>query len=531
MFDLLIQNAMIYDGTGNPAYKGDVAVKDGKIVAIGFGLGEAKEVVDAKGLALSPGFIDAHSHADATLFHYPQRNHVLEMGVTTEITGMCGVSLSPTVENYDKAFLDRYNSTSAFHTRYFSRTKDQLDAMDQLSLGPNQALFVGHGLLRLSVMGTEMREPTDEEMKKMQSMLAQAMEDGAFGLTTGLSYVPGIYSNSKELIELSKAMAPYGGIYSSHSRSESAGLFKSVQECIDIAREAKVSVNISHFKMVGKTFWPRCDEALKMIEDANEQGLDVTVDCYPYCAVSTTTTSAIPARFLTSENGGFVKRLENPEIVEEIRKEIYEIDDPSWDNSALHVGLENFLIVGADCTPEVVGKTYAQVGEEWGVSGFDAMIELFRRNDGKLRDVRFAMKEENVEKILAHPLCVVGSDGTYTHGRDKMTHPRAIGSFPRFLGHYVREKGILSREEGVRRCTGKTADRYGLEGKGYIKVGYDADLVLFDYDTIIDRADFYKPFQHNEGIHKVIVNGVTVVEDNIANGNYAGKAIRRKIAK
>jgi N-acyl-D-aspartate/D-glutamate deacylase len=324
-------------------------------------------------------------------------------------------------------------------------------------------------------------------------------------------------------------MQPYGGIYSSHSRSESAGLFKSVQECIDIARQARVRVVISHFKCTGKTFWGHCAPALAMIDEANRQGLDVHLDAYPYIACSTTTTSAIPARFLEQGPEAFAQSLNNPKIVEEIRREIFEIDDPSWDNSALHVGLENFLIVGADETPEFVGKTYAQVGQDLGISPFDAMIRLLRLNHGMIRDLRYSMCEENVEMILKHPRCVVGSDGMYAKGRDPMCHPRAIGTFPRYLGHYIRKRKILSPQEGIRRITGQTADLYGLKGKGYIRPGYDADLVLFDFDRICDRGDFQNPFRPNEGIHQVYMNGQLVLQDNESTGIFVGKCLNSRM--
>jgi len=353
------------------------------------------------------------------------------------------------------------------------------------------------------------------------------MEAGALGFSTGLSYVPGIYGDTHELIEISKAAAKHGGTYISHSRSESAGLFKAIQECIDIARHANIPVQVSHLKIVGKTFWPRCGEMLAMFDAAQREGLQVTMDAYPYVAVSTSTTSAIPARFLDKGKEAFGEMLKNPAVVEEIRREIFEIDDPSWDNSAYHVGLDKFLIAGADYTPEHEGKTYAQVGEELGISPFDAMVKLLIANKGQIRDIRFAMCEENLEAILRHPLCTVGSDGTFVHGYHKLSHPRAFGSFPRFLGRYVRGRKIMSREEGIRRMTGMPADRFGLTGKGYILPGMDADLVLFDYDTIIDQADFRDCFQPNIGIHRVYMNGRLVLQDNEPTGIREGKYLMR----
>lgn len=524
MFDLLIKNATVYDGTGAEPFLGDVAVLDGKIAAIGHDLGAAKETVDAQGLSLSPGFIDSHSHADGTVFAHPERHHVLKMGVTTEVCGTCGTSYAP-VNTDDTAVLYDLVGTSAFGHRFFKTFRQELDAINALPLGPNLAIFTGHTPLRYSAMGTQNRAPTPEELQNMQKELAQAMQDGALGYTTGLSYVPGIYSKKDELVALAKAMAPYGGIYASHSRSESAGLYKSVQECIDIAAEAGVTVVISHFKCTGKTFWNRCEPALKMIDEANSRGLQVHLDAYPYIACSTTTTSAIPSRFLDRGPEAFAQSLSDSKIVEAIRKEIFEIDDPSWDNSALHVGLENFLIVGAEQTPEFVGLTYAQVGEKLGITPFDAMIRLLRLNQGLVRDVRYSMCEENVETILRHPRCTVGSDGIYAKGRDTTCHPRAIGTFPRYLGHYIRDRKILSPQEGIRRITGQPADLYRLKGKGYIRPGYDADLVLFDFDRIIDHATFQDPFRDNEGISRVYMAGKLVLQDHMPTGTYVGKCL------
>ena len=527
MFDFIIKNATIYDGSGAPSYVSDVAVKDGKIAAIGRDLGEAAEVLDAEGLSLAPGFIDSHSHADNSILWHPERTHVLRQGITTEIAGQCGVTLSPVPAGTPLSLCKSLVGSSEYGDNFFPTMQEELDAVRKMKMGPNQAYFAGHAPIRFSAMGYENRKADDADIARMQQLLEDCMEAGALGFSTGLSYTPGIYSDSRELIEVTKAAAKHGGMYVSHSRSESAGLFKAVQECIDIARYADIPVNISHLKVVGKTFWPRCGEMLGMIDKANREGLKVTMDAYPYIAVSTSTTSAIPARFLDKGKEAFGESLKNPAIVEEIRKEIFEIDDPSWDNSAFHVGLDKFLIAGADYTPEYQGKTYAQVGEEWGMDPFDAMVKLLIANKGQIRDIRFAMCEENLEAILAHPLCSLGTDGSFVKGRDKLSHPRAFGSFPRFLGRYVRERKIMSREEGIHRMTGMPAARFGLTGKGFIRPGMDADLVLFDYDTVIDQADFQDCFKPNIGIHRVYMNGKLVLQDNEPTGVLEGQYLMR----
>lgn len=522
MFDLLIKNALIYDGSGEKPFSGDVAVKDGKIAAIGNVTGDAVKTVDAKGLSLAPGFIDCHSHSDTALYRDPHRVHVLRMGVTTEIAGQCGYSSSPFLPSMTEQSKNFVNMDKG---PVFETLHEQIEEISKWELGTNQIYFTGHGILRPDAMELANRPATDDEIAKMQDLLTESIQQGSLGVSTGLSYVPGIYSDTHELTELGRAAGMSGGIYTTHSRSESMGLFDSVAECIHISKEGKVPVNISHFKCVGKPFWKRCEEALAMIDQANAEGADITLDCYPYIAASTTTLSAMPPRFLDHGAVAFAKSLEDPEIVEAIRKEIYEINDPSWDNSLYYVGAENFLVVRALETPWAIGKTYAEIGKQLGIEPFDAIMYMLKANNGTVYECRFSMCEENVEMILKHPNCMVGSDGIYQPG-EASAHPRAFGTFPRYLGHYIRDRKILSREEGIRRITGMPAHRYGLKGKGEIKVGFDADLVLFDYDTIIDHADFLDPFKPNEGIHQVYIDGKLVLEDNEPTGVWAGKYLK-----
>lgn len=525
MYDLIISNAKIYDGTGKSAYYGSVAVKDGKIATVSREtLDNAREIIDAEGLALAPGFIDSHSHSDSTIFADPHRVHVLRMGVTTEIAGQCGGSRSPAMDSMTDQTREFLASK---HSPYFPSMAQQLKAMENLELGPNQHYFTGHNLLRAGAMQLAARDATEDEISVMQRALNQAIMEGSAGLSTGLSYVPGIYSNTHELTELGRTAGQCGGMYVTHSRSESMGLFDSVAECIHIAKEGNVPVNISHFKCVGKVFWERCEEALGMIDNALAEGADLTLDAYPYVAASTTTLSAIPPRFLDQGAVAFAKSLEDPAVVEAIRKEIYEINDPSWDNSMYYVGLENFLIVRAENTPWAVGKTYAEAAQILGMEPFDGVVHLLKANNGQINECRFSMCEENVEMILKHPKCMVGSDGIFNPG-DVACHPRAMGTFPRYLGHYIRDRKILSREEGIHRITGMPARRYGLKSKGEIKVGYDADLVLFDFDRIRDHADFIDPFKPNEGIHQVFMGGKCVLMDNEPTGIWVGKYIKNE---
>lgn len=521
MYDLQIRSALVYDGTGAEAYHANVTVQDGKIVYIGEQTHEAKKVVNADGLCLSPGFIDVHSHSDNVITKDPHRTHVLKMGVTTEIAGQCGISASPIGEDMSEDVLKSVNGGC---TVRFPNMQALLKELDSLELGTNQHYFTGHGLLRGAILGTSSQTASDAQIAVMQNALADEMRMGSAGVSTGLSYVPGIYSDTRELAMLAKTAAEHGGIYTTHSRSESMGLFDNVRECIEIAERSNGPVNISHFKCVGKVFWSRCEEALSMLDAAIQKGCDITIDAYPYTAVSTTTLSVIPPRFLSEGRDAFTKSLYDPSVVRAIKHEIFEVNDPSWDNSMYYVGLENFLIVVAPRTPWAVGKTYVEIAKELGMEPFEAVIHLLKENNSEIKECRFGMCEENVEMILKHPRCMVGSDGIYALG-DSSAHPRAFGSFPRYLGHYVRNRGILPRAEAIKRITGMPAQRYGLLTKGRLAVGYDADMVLFDYDTICDRADFTDPFKPNEGIYQVYVDGALVLENNESTNVFKGKYI------
>jgi len=527
MMDLVIRNAMIYDGSGAAAYIADVAVKDGVIAAVGEVPGRGKEEIDASGLSLAPGFIDAHSHSECHVFQDPARLCKLRQGVTTEVAGQCGWSFGPANENAPQEFRDYLAAVknSGRPMPLYATASALFDAAAAMKPGAHQISFVGHHVLRGSVVGMEDRPATAEELERMKELLEGAMRDGALGMSSGLVYAPGIYSTTEELIELAKVVARYGGIYTTHMRNEADGLLTAVEETIRIAREAKVRTNISHMKVMYQKNRPLLDEALRRIEEANAEGADIFFDVYPYAAASATLLSTLPPSYLARGVDWLVKELSATEGVAKLDKAITEPTE-AWENPLLNAGFDHDMIVDAPMTPEAEGKLISDYARERGLRDIEAYAELIVKNRGAVRDIRFLMDEEDLVRLYRHPLCVLGTDGLYGGGTT-LSHPRGFGSFPRFLGRFIREKQILSREEGVRRITGLPADRYGLRTKGYIRTGYDADLVLFDFEKILDRATYADPFLPNEGVEMVFVSGQAAVVRNHPTGVCNGKVYRR----
>ena len=525
--DLIIRNTLVYDGSGAPAFVADVAVKDGVITAVGEVAECGRIEIDGTGLALAPGFIDAHSHSEAQVFQEPARLSKLRQGVTAEVGGQCGWSYAPTDANPSGAYCD-YLAAVKSHGKpqaLYHTFKELMAAVEAGRPGTHQISFVGHCALRGSVVGMEDRPATEEEMERMKGLMEQAMQDGALGLSTGLVYAPGIYGSTEEIIELAKIVARYGGMYTTHMRNEGDLLLSAVEETIRIAREAKVRTNISHLKVMYEKNRHLLPEVLKKIEQANAEGCSICFDVYPYAASSATMMSTLPPSYLTRGVDWLAEELSSSEGVARLEKAIMEPTEV-WENPMLNAGFDHDLIVEAPQTPDAEGKLISDYAREKGIRDVEAYAEILAKNRGAVRDIRFLMNEEDLVRLYQHPLCVLGTDGVY-YGGKALSHPRAFASFPRFLGRFIREKRILSREEGVRRITGLVADRYGLKTKGYIRPGYDADLVLFDFEKIIDRATYTEPFLPNEGIEAVFVSGQAAVVKNQPTGVCNGKVYLR----
>ena len=538
-FDLVIRNGKIVDGAGNPWYKGDVAIAEGKILTVGKSLRvEADVTIDATGLVVAPGFIDAHSHSDSVTLFYRQMESTVMQGITTVVAGQCGSSIAPInpdlKDELEKRWLGWLPPEVEFKITWTS-FDEYLKEEEKEGLGANVAHLVGHGAVRIASMGFEAREPTPGELDKMRGHTAEAMEAGAYGLSTGLIYPPGIFAKTDEIIEVAKVAARYGGVYDSHIRGEGKTLMKSLEEAITIGEEAEIPVQISHHKAATKSIWGKSTDSLALLEKARRRGLDVTVDQYPYKAGSTSLVTCLPP---WAHEGGMERlldRLCDPELRERMREDI-EKGIPGWENFAGELGWENVYVtsVKSDDNKPVEGKNLNEIREMRGdPDAFTSLFDLISEEEGRVGMVIFAMDEGDVRRIMRHPLQMVGTDSgsstTSGYMRRGKPHPRGYGTFPRILGRYVRELGVLRLEEAVRKMTSMPAQRFGILDRGLVRPGMRADITVFDPDTVIDKATYQDPHQFPEGIEYVVVNGRVTVDDGKYTGALAGKTLRKSI--
>ena len=538
-FDLVIQNGKIVDGAGNPWYKGDVAIAEGKIVTVGKSLrAEADETLDATGLIVAPGFIDAHSHSDSVTLFYREMESTVMQGITTVVAGQCGSSIAPInpalKDELEKRWLGWLPPELEFKITWNS-FDEYLKEEEKEGLGANVAHLVGHGAVRIASMGFEAREPTPGELDDMREYTAEAMEAGAYGLSTGLIYPPGIFAKTDEIIEVAKVAARYGGIYDSHIRGEGKTLMKSLEEAITIGEEAEIPVQISHHKAATKSLWGKSADSLALIENARGRGLDVTVDQYPYKAGSTSLVTCLPP---WAHEGGMERlldRLRDQQLKEKMQEDI-EKGIPGWENFAGELGWENVYVtsVKSDDNKSVEGKNLNEIQEMRGdPDAFTSLFDLISEEEGRVGMVIFAMDEGDVRRIMRHHLQMVGTDSgsstTSGYMRRGKPHPRGYGTYPRILGRYVRELGVLRLEEAVRKMTSMPAQRFGILDRGLVRPGMRADITVFDPDTVIDKATYQDPHQFPEGIEYVVVNGRVTVDKGKYTGALAGKTLRKSI--
>lgn len=530
IYDLIIKSAKVVDGTGNPWYRGDVCVKDGKIVFIGklddgvTGL----RVIDAHDNVLSPGFIDIHCHYDLSLIGDPVTLTALRQGITTSVISHCGLSPAPIKE--DKiALIDKYvgHIKAGNNIKWNWRSLgDYLNLLEEQRLGMNIAAFVGQGTIRLNVMGYESRIPRNDEIKEMKYMAEEAMNDGAFGISTGLVYPPGVYSETEELIEIAEVAKKYNGIYISHMRSETNDVVESVKETIKISEEAGIPGQVGHHKAGGKKNWGKVYETVELIKKARERGVDMTVDQYPYNSASTTLRAILPP---WSQTGGLektIERLKDPLLRNKIAEEVKLSEE--YENFYKHSGgAEGIVVSYSPETPAYEGRFLMEIANSINVDPVELAFDIITANNGKDLCCYFMMNEDDIKYIMKQPFVMIGSDSIPSSVGAK-GHPRTSGTFPRVLGKYVREENVISLEDAVKKMTSLPAGRLNLQHKGLIKVGMDADLVLFNPDEIIDKSSFKEPFKEPEGIDFVIVNGKIVLENGRFTGERAGKILKRK---
>jgi N-acyl-D-aspartate/D-glutamate deacylase len=498
-YDILILNGVVYDGSGNEPSRVDIGIRQDQIVAIGdLTSASSMRTIVATDLVISPGFIDMHTHLEP-LMEMPLAESLVRQGVTLALGGPDGGSPWP---------LGAY-----------------LDSLSKIDLGLNVAYLIGHNTIRKEVMRLANRQPSAEELDLMESYVQQAMYEGAFGISTGLKYLPGTFAEVDEIIALSKVAATEKGIYTSHLREEGLGLLEAVKEAIYVSQEAKIPVVLTHHKAIGIKMWGASIQTLALVDSARTNGLDIMMDQYPYTASHTGISVLIPSWAM--EGGHFRKRVENPALKDSIKQGV--IFNILNDRGGEDLNRIQFSRVEWDESLE--GKTL----KDWVIrEGLEPTIEngaelvIRAQINGGTGTIYHAMDEKDVERIMKHPMTMIGSDGRLSRPGEGHPHPRAYGTFPRVLGYYVREKKILSIAEAIHKMTGLSAKRLGLTDRGIIKAGAKADITIFNPETIIDKSEFTDPHQYSEGIEYVILNGEIVINQGKYLAVPAGKVIRKK---
>ncbi len=525
MYDILIKNGKVIDGSGNPWRGADVGIVDGKIAAIGQ-LEEdgAKRTIDARGKFVCPGFVDGHSHSDLFILAEPEARQKIMQGITTENLGLDGMSLAP-IKGEDIPGWRRHLAGLAGDPVVdwsWGSFEEYLDAVDKRKPATNICSYVGLGTIRLMVMGMDDREAGPAEVERMAEITGKAMAQGARGISAGLIYPPSSYQSLSEIVEIAKVARKHDGIFDVHMRSEADGIVQAIQEVLEIGRRSEIPVLITHFKIRGKNNWGKAPMLLEMLENARKEGVDVTVAQYPYTAGSTILHAVIPPWRHTGGPDNLLRMLREERA--SIKKEIRERMD--WENFSAIVGWENIFVssVVTEANKRYEGKHIVRIAEERGCDDpVDAAFDLLVEENLAVGMINFGLNEEDVVEIMKSPTMSVITDGLL--GGDK-PHPRAYGTCPRILGRYVREQQVMSLEEAVRKMTSLPARKLRLKSKGMLAENYDADIVVFDPETVMDRSTYEEPRTYSAGIDWVLVNGVVAVEEGAYTGQRAGRTIR-----
>ena len=528
MLDIKIEGATVYDGTGAQGNRTDVGVRDENIVAVGdLSREHAGTTLNASGKALAPGFIDMHSHSDWRLWANRRAESKIRQGVTTEVVGNCGFSPAPATPEFRddlRGFALYVPPGMDFEWPSFG---DYLRAFDTGGTALNVVHLVGHGTLRVAAMGFARREPTGAELTTMKRLMGAAVDDGAWGLSTGLIYAPGSYAATEEIVEIARVAGREGGFYASHIRGEGATLLDAVSEAIRVGRDGELPVQVSHVKAAGRPNWGKVESALALIDAARAEGLDVTADVYPYTASSTTLRTLLPDWALEGGVDAMTKRLAEPDVRARIRKEL---EAPVTGQSLLdRIGWDNVMISYCARRKDAEGKRLSEIAAARGMDPVDAALELIVDEAGKAYMILFQLDEADLRRALVHPHVMIGSDGSalapYGPLAEGKPHPRSYGTFPRVLGEYAREQRLLPLAQAIHKMTGMPARRLRLRDRGVIRDGAKADLVVFDPKRVTDTATYQDPHRYPGGIEYVLVNGRFVIKHGEHTGSLPGRVL------
>lgn len=536
MYDLVIKNGEIIDGSGKCSYFADIGIKDGYIMEIRPNIEtEALKVIDAKGYVVSPGFIDIDSHSDFSLYNNPRAESKIRQGITTELVGQGGRTLGPVnrerlkdLKQYTSSYVQNKNEPNYW---IWDSNMEFINILRKRGISVNVAALVGYGSIRVAVMGFDKRIPTDYEMDKMKWLLEKEMSDGAYGLSLGLDNSPDSLATIDELAEMSKVVKKYDGLLSVHMREEGNYLLGSINEVLEITRRSGVKLQISHLKAAHPQNWGKVNEAIEVINKAKNEGLDIHYDVYPYTAYESVLADVLPTWIREFSPENMVKHLKD-DIIR--KKVISEMVDPNsnWGNPMLGSSWNMIRIVSLknEKYKKYEGMNIEDIAEDMNLTPQEAAIRLLIDEDGVIKVIFFAMLETDLIEVMKQPMAIFCTDGLavapYGDYENVKVHPRYYGAFPRILGRYVREKRVLALEDAIHKMTLLPAMKMNLKDRGLIDVGYKADITIFDKNTVIDKATFDNPHQYPEGIKFVIVNGEVVVEDGAHTGILPGEIIK-----
>lgn len=528
-YDLVIRNALVYDGTGNAPHRGDIAINADTLAATAPHIpGRGRREIDAHGLVAAPGFINMLSHCEESLIADGRSESDIRQGVTLEVLGE--FSMGPLTDTLKKEALEQEGDIK--YPISWTTLGGYLEYLTHRGISTNVASFVGAGTVRANVLNYANRPPTATELDRMKKLVRQAMDEGALGLTCALQYVPDVYMATGELLDLARVAARYGGTFTAHMRSEGRALPAAVAEMIRIAREAEIPVEIYHLKASGVASWGVLDAVLDTVEAARLSGVRITADMYTYTAAATGLDAAMPPWVQEGGYKAWAARLQEPAVRERLKKEMSTPSD-TWENTYLNAGSPEKVILAQfknDLLKPLTGKTLAEVSRTRGTSPEETMMDLVVEDGSRVGAIYFVMSEENVGKQIRKSWVSFGSDeaslapeGVFLKSNP---HPRAYGNFARLLGKYVREEHVIPLEEAVRRLTSLPATNLNIKKRGLLKTGYFADVVIFDPSTIADHATYEHPHQYSTGVEDVFVNGVQVLKDGEHTGATPGRVVR-----